>query len=152
MLCHDERLKPAGGCRLCLVQIQGNLRPATACNTPLAEGMVIETRTPELESERRTLLTLLVQRYPRDAVKRFPEKPFHRWLLAYGVEPDAEPALVPPDDSHPYLHVDMARCIHCYRCVRICDELQGQFVWHALGRGEATRIVPGTASTLRARQ
>ena len=150
MLCHDERLKPAGGCRLCLVRIQGNPRPVTACQTPLAEGMVIETRTRELEAERRTLLTLLVQRYPRDAVKRFPEKPFHRWLLAYGVEPDAAPAPVPPDDSHPYLHVDMARCIHCYRCVRICDELQGQFVWHALGRGEATRIVPGTAATLRA--
>ena len=46
MLCHDERIKPAGGCRLCLVQIQGNPRPVTACQTPLAEGMVIEARTP----------------------------------------------------------------------------------------------------------
>lgn len=150
-LCHDERLKPAAGCRLCLVRIQGQERPVTACSTALTDGMVIATHTPELEAERRTLLTLLARHVPRDAIARFPEKPLHRWLVACGIEPaGGAPDGARVDASHPYLHVDMARCILCYRCVRICDELQGQFVWHALGRGDGTRIVPGTASNLRA--
>jgi formate dehydrogenase major subunit len=46
------------------------------------------------------------------------------------------------DLSHPYIAVDMSRCIDCYRCVRICDEVQGQFVWHVRNRGVETRIVP----------
>ena len=36
----------------------------------------------------------------------------------------------------------MTRCIDCYRCVRICAELQGQFVWHVRGRGRETAIEP----------
>src|SRR5262249_32622579 len=46
------------------------------------------------------------------------------------------------DFTHPYLAVDMARCITCFRCQRICDDVQGQFVWHALGRGADTRLAP----------
>ena len=43
------------------------------------------------------------------------------------------------DNSHPYLGVDMSRCIHCNRCVRICDEVQGQNVWAVWG-GAKPRI------------
>jgi formate dehydrogenase major subunit len=43
----------------------------------------------------------------------------------------------------------MARCITCFRCVRICDEVQGQFVWRVWNRGDATRILPDSGTTLR---
>jgi formate dehydrogenase major subunit len=149
-LCHDDRLRPAGDCRMCLVRIAGSSRLVTACNTPLASGMAIETHTPELEEERRGLLSLLADRYPPAPIHLFPDKPFHRSLRAhqldlqcYGV-PD--PARL--DDSHPYIRVDMSRCIDCYRCVRICREVQGQFVWEVLNRGEATRIAPDSGTTL----
>jgi hypothetical protein len=57
-----------------------------------------------------------------------PEKPFYRYALQYGLtETDFngshETHLL--DDSHPYIHVDMSQCIVCYRCVRICEEVQG---------------------------
>ena len=39
-------------------------------------------------------------------------------------------------------------CIHCDRCIRICDELQGQFVWEAIGRGDATYVAPGRGETM----
>ena len=42
----------------------------------------------------------------------------------------------------------MSQCITCYRCVRICDEVQGQFVWQVLDRGAQTRIVPDSGTTL----
>ena len=149
-LCYDERLEPYGGCRLCIVHLQGSPRPVTACNTPLIDGMVIETHSRELEDLRRTLLRLLAREYPCDAVTRFPDKQFHRYLRNYELEAECgggrHTALL--DDSHPYLRVDMSQCVYCYRCVRICDEVQGQFVWQVWNRGDQTRIRPDSGTTL----
>lgn len=143
-LCHDQRLAPIESCRLCLVNVEGLSDPVPACNTRLVDGMIIETHPPEIETLRRTLLGEMLDHYPQLAVQLYPEKPFHRLLAHYGLADQctgaADPVLV--DASHPYIHVDMSRCITCYRCVRICAELQGQFVWKARDRGDATRIFP----------
>ena len=150
-LCHDDRLKPFGGCRLCVVQVNGGRRPVIACDTALADGMVIETHTQEIEDWRRSLLRLLAQQYPVNQLHQFPQKEFHRLIRRYGLEEqcsgEASPELV--DESNPYIRVDMSRCIYCYRCVRICDELQGQFVWQIWNRGDATRIRPDSGTNLR---
>jgi formate dehydrogenase major subunit len=150
-ICHDDRLQPSGACRLCSVEIAGWNRYATACNTPLANGMSIQTHSPGVEEVRRTLLQLLAENYPAAAVRAFPEKEFHRYLTQYGVTPATLSFVrcVEPDPSHPYIRVDMAQCITCFRCVRICNELQGQFVWKVWERGDATRIVPDSGTTLR---
>ena len=63
-LCHDERLKPIGSCRMCLVDVEGKPRLVTSCNTPLIDGMVVSTHTPALENERRMLLRMLAQDHP----------------------------------------------------------------------------------------
>jgi formate dehydrogenase major subunit len=149
-LCHDERLKPAGDCRMCLVKVEGVPHPVASCMTPLADKMVIETHTPELEAERSALLRMICERYPAGVAVLSPDKPFHRYLRDYGLDlkcnGTTDPGLI--DDSHPYLNVDMSRCINCYRCVRICNEVQGQFVWEILNRGTETRIVPDSGTTL----
>lgn len=164
-LCHDERLAPSGACRLCVVSIQGWDRHASACNTRTAEGMVIETDSDQLREIRSTLLGMLAQDYPRDALERFPEKPFNRLLREYGVplpsSQDLQSGHGPgsggrasstaaqfQDTTHPYLRADFDQCITCFRCVRACDELQGQFVWRAWNRGADTRIRPGASQTL----
>jgi formate dehydrogenase major subunit len=144
-LCHDERIEPVGACRACLVEVRGAARLAAACTTPLTDGMTIETDTPTLRAARRGILEMLVRRYPADALTRSPDKPFHREVLRAGLADRAAPAVATRRDrdrSHPYIAVDMARCIDCYRCVRICAEVQGQFVWHVRSRGLETRIVP----------
>ena len=144
-------MKPFGGCRLCVVQVDGKPRPVTACDTRVSNGMTIETHTQEIEEWRRSLLRLLAQQYPADALRELPDKEFHRLLHTYGLEQqclgEASPELV--DESNPYIRVDMSRCIYCYRCVRICDELQGQFVWQIWNRGDATRIRPDSGTNLR---
>jgi formate dehydrogenase major subunit len=151
-LCHDERLKPIGSCRMCLVKVEGRPHLLTACNNALTDGMVIATHTPELEHERRNLLRMLAQDHPADVFTSFPDKEFYRYASQYGLS-DADfdgahnSTLV--DDSHPYIHVDMSQCILCYRCVRICDEVQGQFVWQVINRGHDTRICPDSQTTLR---
>src|SRR4030065_16006 len=71
-LCHDERVQPAATCRLCLVQVEGHSKPLTACNTPLADGMVIRTGTPDLEDEQHTLLGWLGPPFPPDVSRAEP--------------------------------------------------------------------------------
>lgn len=152
-LCHDPRLKPIGSCRLCMVQVEGRPHPLTSCNSPLADGMVISTHTPALEHERAALLRMLAQDHPADVFRRYPDKVFHRRATQYGLTDadfDGGHRAELRDDSHPYIHVDMSQCILCYRCVRICQEVQGQFVWQVINRGHETRIVPDSQTTLRA--
>ena len=79
-LCHDKRLKPYGGCRLCLVQVDQLSRPVTACTTPAADGMRIDTHTPDIEALRRSLLTLIANEYPAEAYRREPDKEFHGYV------------------------------------------------------------------------
>ena len=144
-LCHDDRIAPTGACRTCLVHVKGSAKLLPACTTVLRDGMEIETDTPELEQTRRGILDMLVRHYPAHALRLFPGKPFHREILRAGLADRASKRLPPldrEDQSHPYIAVDMTRCIDCYRCVRICAEVQGEFVWHVRGRGSSTGIEP----------
>ena len=148
--CHDDRLKPYGACRLCLVRVNGEQKPVTSCNTALTDGMAIDSRPVDVEAERRTLLKMLARNYPAEALRSQPDKPFHRWLRQYGLESEARGVTDPTrvDETNPYFRVDMSQCIACFRCVRICDEVQGSFVWQVWNRGSETRIVPDSGSTM----
>ena len=169
-LCHDDRLKPYGGCRLCLMEIDGEARPVASCAAEVRDGMVVRTNSPALQALRKTNLGLLARFYPAEALASEPQHPLHLLFSEYGVSPcrsDFSPTAALPgqadgsvglkpdlqkpvfrDDSHPYLGVDMSRCIHCNRCVRICDEVQGQNVWAVWGRGESTHVAPANGNTL----
>jgi formate dehydrogenase major subunit len=155
-LCHDQRLQPSGACRTCLVEIDGEPRPVASCCAIVHGGMAIRTCTPELETLRRTNLSLLAEEYPASAAAgeaaQCPHTPFEAVLEQHGIQPrgtvgDRRDGLF-HDDSHPYIGTAMDRCILCYRCVRICDEVQGQFVWGAWGRGDKTYIAPRRGETL----
>jgi formate dehydrogenase major subunit len=89
--CHDDRLKPTGACRLCSVEIAGWNHYVTACNTPLTDGMEIQSHSAGIEEARRTLLRLLAQDYPAEAAQQFPEKEFHRWRITASCHNNGEP-------------------------------------------------------------
>jgi formate dehydrogenase major subunit len=148
-LCHDERLTPSGACRMCVVSVAGTHKPVASCTTPATAGAKVETHSPAVERERRTLLSLMAETYPADAVTAQPDKDLHRLFSRYGVEAEGTADPRKRDDTHPYIHIDMSQCITCYRCVRICEELQGQDVWQAFLRGSATEIRPATGPTLK---
>lgn len=148
--CADDRLPACGACRLCLVRINGETRAVAACSAQVVDGMSVETHPADIERDRRTLLGMMARDLPREALERFPEKPFHRLLAQYGLESAmrGDAARVPADDSHPHLRVDLNRCIACFRCVRICALAQGRSVWRVRGRGEATRVIPDSGGAL----
>jgi formate dehydrogenase major subunit len=143
-LCHDDRVVPAGVCRLCLVEVRGTAKPVPACATTIVEGMEITTRTEAVENGRREILEMLACRMPASSG----DDRLSIAMRAYGVVPRGapDPALV--DDSHPYIRVDMTKCIDCFLCERICHELQGQDTWHAIERDGHLRLVPDTGDPL----
>jgi formate dehydrogenase major subunit len=143
-LCNDARLDPVGACRMCLVEIKGRAQEVVSCTTLLSEGMEIDTHSDPVEDARKWNLRMLAGKYPADAFTGYPDKPFHKLAADYGLASDDFHGnhSIAADTSHTYIDVDMSRCINCYACVRICSDIQGQFVWHVLGRGEESQIVP----------
>mgnify|MGYP005846875107 CR=1 FL=1 len=59
-LCSDEKLEPMGGCRMCLVEIEGSDRLLPSCSTPVQEGMVVHTSTDRLKAIRRMILEFML--------------------------------------------------------------------------------------------
>jgi formate dehydrogenase major subunit len=149
-LCHDDRVRPHSVCRMCVVEVEGHPFPVPACSTPLRDGMTIATTSARVEEDRRTTLMLLARRHPPDALDAPGDHAFARYLRAAALEGElrgtTDPARV--DASHPHIHVDMSRCIDCFRCVRICEEVEGQFVWKVWNRGDETEIHPDSGTTL----
>ena len=149
--CFDPRVEPNGVCRICCVEVEGEVHPQIACRTMLRDGMRVTTRSAALDAFRQEMLTLMAAHIRADAFADQPDKEFHRLMRACGVAPGQKgrrPIRI--DASHPYIRVDMSQCIECMRCVRICADLEGQFVWHVLDRGEDMRVVPDSGTTLRA--
>jgi len=68
-LCHDDRLEPYGGCRLCLVQVNRIPRPMPACTTPVADKMEIQTETSDIRKIRANIIDLLLSNHPNDCMR-----------------------------------------------------------------------------------
>ena len=157
-LCFVEGLAPEGGCRLCLVEVEGSSPPPkggadrsdrleASCHTLAADGMLVRTLTPRLGKLRRGLLDLWLSSLPAGALPASAEGgELARLLACHGLEASSHghhPVSDVRDVSHPYLRFDAARCIACRRCLHACEEIQGQFVYGVVGRGAATRLAIG---------
>src|SRR5690349_3830285 len=87
-LCDDQRLKPCGACRVCLVEINGWSRPVVSCMTELKDGMEIQTNSGELTAARKMNLRMLARKYPVRSFIQFPDKPFHKLAREHGLVAD----------------------------------------------------------------
>jgi formate dehydrogenase major subunit len=153
VLCHDPALEPFGACRFCLVEVatSGSApgRLLASCHTPVQEGLRITTRSDRISKVRKGILELLLGNYPQERLQPEPGRrptTFQRLLRQYGVAESRYPKQVEPGGPsapHPYIRFDPAECIHCYRCIRACDEVQGQFVLSMANRGIKSHIIQG---------
>src|SRR6516165_5326598 len=145
VLCHDDRYDPVGVCRMCVVDV-GAPAFAAACVRACEDGMQVTTSTPELERSRAVLTEMLLSDQPDREQDIKQAKTGDNELLAladrFGVSQDALPRASGrgADSSSPVIAVDHDSCILCDRCVRACDDIQGNDVIGRSGKGYATRI------------
>jgi bidirectional [NiFe] hydrogenase diaphorase subunit len=145
-LCHMEGLSDIGGCRLCMVEIEGYNSLQPACMTFAREGMVVYTTSERLERYRRMIVDMLFSE--RNHVCSVCVSNGHCDLQDLAVElgithisvPYLYPRM-PIDVSHPFFTLDHDRCVLCTRCVRVCAEIEGAHTWGVMGRGVNSRII-----------
>ncbi len=95
------------------------------------EKVLKSEETKRIRNLRWYFLKILAKDYPREFVFKYPQKLFHKFLIEYNLESECNGKISESliDNSHPYIYVDMSRCIGCQTCIRVCNQLQGQFVW-----------------------
>ena len=64
--CFHERLKIAGNCRMCLVEMERAPKLIASCAMPVSEGMVIKTDTPKVKKSREGVMEFLLINHPLD--------------------------------------------------------------------------------------
>ncbi len=147
-LCHLEGLSERGGCRLCMVEMQGSPRLLASCVTPVQEGMVITTHSERLTNYRRMIVELLLAERNHICCGCVMNGNCELQSVAakLGVDhvrydylcPD-----LPMDASHERYVLDHNRCILCSRCNRVCDEVEGAHTLDTAGRGIDSRVITG---------
>ncbi|MCB0482478.1 MAG: (2Fe-2S)-binding protein, partial [Flavobacteriales bacterium] len=145
-LCDAPNLDPFGSCRVCSVEValqkDGKKKTVASCHTPLAEGYHIYTNSPKMQRLRKNIIELVLTDHPLDCLTCEVNGNCELQTVAAQVGirkiryPEGENHLDRKKDlTHPYMTSDLSKCINCYRCVRACDEVQGQFVLSMAGRG-----------------
>lgn len=153
-LCDAPNLEPFGSCRVCSVDValekNGPAKTFASCHTPVAEGQYIYTDSKNVQRLRKNIIELVLTDHPLDCLTCEVNGNCELQTVAARVGitgvryPEGETHLDREKDlSHPYMTSDLSKCINCYRCVRACDEVQGQFVLSMAGRGFDSRIIKG---------
>ncbi|MEW6570451.1 MAG: molybdopterin-dependent oxidoreductase [Nitrospirota bacterium] len=146
-LCYHPDLKPAGSCRVCLVEIE-NGQLVTSCRTPVNDGMVIKTKSPDLDKVRRPIVEMIIASHHMDckncAKKGKCELQRIRAFMKIdkkNVERLRQPRYeLPLDESNPFFVRDHNKCVLCGICVRTCQEVTGLSAVDFAGRGNDTKI------------
>lgn len=175
-LCYQENLSPYGGCRLCIVEVEGNPRPMTACTLPVQDGMVINTDTPLLRALRKFTLELILSEHPYSCLICAKKTDCNNYMeciekepITFGCKYCAANGVcelqklveefgikeiphrfqyrnLPVENYDPFFERDYNLCILCGRCVRACNELRNAAVIDFHHRGPKTLV--GTAFAL----
>ena len=147
--CYYPGLSLQAACRMCVVRIEKMPKLQTACTTPVAEGMVVATETPEIAQARKATLQLLLGNHPLDCpvCDAGGQCELQDMTFKYGA---AESFYAEPKNHReeqkwsPVVYFDRPRCILCYRCVRMCGEGMDVFALGIQNRGSSSIIAPNS--------
>lgn len=148
-LCFNPEFKPHGSCKLCTVKADG--KQAASCTQQARDGSVVESDTPELNSERRMLLQMLFVEGNHFCPSCEKSGDCQLQATAYALDmmsshfdqffPD-----LPLDASHPEYLLDFNRCILCSLCVRASRDVDGKNVFALSGRGIDSHLIVNAKS------
>ena len=145
--CYYEGLSLQAACRMCLVEIEKAPKLMVGCTTPVAEGMVVHTDSPQVAAARKSMIEFLLTNHPLDCpvCDKGGECELQDMAFRYGVGESRFIEMkhhVDEKQWSPVVFYDGPRCILCYRCVRICDEGIGVAALGVINRGVVSEIAP----------
>lgn len=118
---------------MCMVEIEGVNRLVPACNTEVAEGMVIQTNSPRVRQARKTNLRLILSQHNSNCTVCVRSGNCQLQKLSNDLNIHYQPYAVQPERSNVDLSVPIVReaskCIKCMRCIQVCDKIQGMHIW-----------------------
>ncbi len=129
-LCYHKQLSPYGGCRLCIVEVEGVPRLLASCTTPVTEAIVVQTNSEKIRKHRKTIVELILSNNPNECMVCEQNGRCELQDLAYKfglkeIRFKGEQSVHPIENRNPLIERDYNKCILCGRCVRMCDEIQG---------------------------
>ncbi len=147
-LCYHPSLAPFGACRLCVVEIEKMRGFPTSCTTPAGDGMVVKTKTPQLQEFRRGLMEFIISEHPFacltcQANGRCELQEVASYLGMREITLPYTYKKLEPHSDDPFFDRDYNLCILCGRCVRACQEICGVGAIAFTYRGSQTLV--GTA-------
>ena len=146
-LCDHPQLTPYGGCRLCLVEVEGARTLQPSCTMPVSNNMVVKTDSEKIREARKFVLTMIFSERnhfcPYCQVSggdcELQNSAYDEGMTHWPIQPNWKP--YPVDASHPFIVLEHNRCILCRRCVRACGELVGNFTLGFEERGADSTLV-----------
>jgi NADH-quinone oxidoreductase subunit G len=149
--CYHPGLSVVGSCRMCLVEVEKLPKLQPSCATPVGEGMIVRTKTPETLRNRKSVLEFLLANHPLDCpvCDQAGECELQNYYMEHGLydarydENKTKRKKAYPIGPHVIL--DQERCILCTRCVRFTREISKSFELGVIERGHRSEInvVPG---------
>lgn len=135
-----------GGCRICVVEVEGRRNLAPACKTEVTEGMVVKTHTVRVVNARRTVMELILSDHPAECLTCAKSGECELQTLAQNlgireIHYTGEQSKYKSDQS-PAIIRDMDKCIMCRRCETACNEVQTVGVLSAVNRGFNAVVAP----------
>lgn len=146
-LCHDPRITNEANCRMCVVEVDNNpSKLHTSCTLLPTEGMIIDTDSQVVTETRKDILDLLWSTHPNDCVVCDANGRCHLQDFMYYYDMPSEKKYIRPvrdfeqDRSNKFFYIDQNKCVLCYKCVNVCDQLVGVNALAAHDRGHETFI------------
>jgi len=145
--CYYPGLSLQAACRMCLVEIEKTPKLQTACTVIVQPGMVVRTGTDAVHKARKDMLEFLLTNHPLDCpvCDKGGECELQDMVFRYGAAESRfieEKEHQPEQRFSPVVYFDYPRCILCFRCVRVCDELMDVKALGVGQRGVRSVIIP----------
>ncbi len=151
--CYYEGFSVQAACRMCLVEVEKMPKLQPSCALPAAEGMVVHTETPKVVEARKSTIEFLLTNHPLDCpvCDKGGECELQDMTFRYGLGESRFLEIKHHADEKqwsPLVFYDPARCILCYRCIRVCDEGLGVAALGLSYRGVSAEIIPNKGDHL----